>query len=82
MKRSKISCLALLVSLLSINIGCKNTSSSEVIGPYGNKIEEDLNSLNIIEDNYRNYYEIFVYRFRIQWNLVNANSSFSFISQI
>ena len=42
MKRSKISCLALLVSLLSINIGCKNTSSSEVIGPYGNKIEEDL----------------------------------------
>lgn len=64
MKRSKISCLALLVSLLSINIGCKNTSSSEVVGPYGNKIEEDLNSLNIIEDNYRNYYEIFVYSFR------------------
>ena len=64
MKKSKISCLALLIPLLSVNVGCNNTSSSEVVGPYGHKIEEDLNSLNIIEDNYRNYYEIFVYSFR------------------
>lgn len=37
-------------------MSCKDDS----IGPYGKKIAEDLTSTNIIEDNYRNYYEIYV----------------------
>ncbi len=37
--------------------------SCEKEGPYGNSIEEDLSTTNIIEDNYRNYYEIFVRSF-------------------
>ncbi len=35
-------------------------SCSEKKGPYGNRIEENLTDLNIIEDNYRNWYEIYV----------------------
>ena len=56
MKKLKISCLATLSILLGLLNGCS--------GPYGKKIEQDLENVNIIEDNYRNYYEIFVYSFR------------------
>lgn len=56
MKKNKISCLATLSLLVGLLNGCS--------GPYGKKIEQDLESVNIIEDNYRNYYEVFVYSFR------------------
>lgn len=36
------------------------TEEEEELGPYGKRITEDLVSTNIIDDNYRNYYEIFV----------------------
>ncbi|MDE6047303.1 MAG: hypothetical protein K2M08_01880 [Anaeroplasmataceae bacterium] len=39
-------------------LGC-----TEKNGPYGKHIEEDLTSTNIVDDNYRNYYEIFVRSF-------------------
>ncbi|MDE5867918.1 MAG: hypothetical protein K2H02_03140 [Anaeroplasmataceae bacterium] len=38
-------------------------SCSQKDGPYGKRIEEDLETTNIIDDNYRNYYEIFVRSF-------------------
>lgn len=40
-----------------MGVSCKEVTKE---GPYGVRIEEDLTSTNIIEDNYRNYYEIFV----------------------
>lgn len=35
-------------------------SCSEQIGAYGKRIEEDLKTLNVVDDNYRNWYEIYV----------------------
>lgn len=69
MKITKINWVPIFATLLSIGVGCKNNNISSSISssqpsPYGTKIEEDLANLNIIEDNYRNYYEIFVYSFR------------------
>lgn len=48
----------------SIKVSTSSSSSSSIVSPYGARIEEDLNTLNIIDDNYRNYYEVFVYSFR------------------
>lgn len=58
--------LALIGTCMSCNSTNKSTSESigQEEGPYGFHIEEDLNSTNIIDDNYRNYYEIFVRSFR------------------
>lgn len=50
----------IIFSLLLLSISsCGNKED----GPYGQKIEEDLTSTNILDDNYRNYYEIFVRSF-------------------
>ncbi|MCH5180659.1 MAG: hypothetical protein J1F32_05570 [Erysipelotrichales bacterium] len=53
-KNKLLSIVALL--LAGTCMSCQN-------GPYGKHIEEDLKTTNIIEDNYRNYYEIFVRSF-------------------
>ncbi len=49
-------CLSVLC--LIVFIAC--TSCTKKQAPYGTRIEEDLTTLNKIEDNYRNWYEIFV----------------------
>ncbi|MBD5390557.1 alpha amylase [bacterium] len=56
----KIKKLFLIMSLVLIGVcfGCTENN-----GPYGKRIEEDLTSTNILDDNYRNYYEIFVRSF-------------------
>jgi glycosidase len=51
--------------LLALCVGCKPDNPTPPTpepqkGPYGYHIEEDLTTTNIIEDNYRNYYEIYV----------------------
>ena len=57
----------LLAVTLSLVTGCKSSCDKNKVDPYDGKfgkiIEEDLVSTNIIEDNYRNYYEIFVRSF-------------------
>lgn len=58
LKKLLVSCMA-LVSLITL-IGC---GEDPYAGEYGKRIEEDLTTLNIIDDNYRNYYEIFVMSF-------------------
>lgn len=55
MKKFLLMMLLLCLSTLS---GCKK--EDPYAGQYGKKIEEDLTTTNIIDDNYRNYYEIFV----------------------
>ena len=51
--------LVLITILLTFSIvSCKK--EDPYAGPYGKKIAEDLTSENILDDNYRNYYEIFV----------------------
>lgn len=50
-----------VVALLLIGL-CISCAEEE--GPYGKYISEDLETTNIIDDNYRNYYEIFVRSFR------------------
>ena len=48
--------------LLSFSmVSCKK--EDPYAGPYGKRIVEDLTSTNILDDNYRNYYEIFVRSF-------------------
>ncbi len=57
--------LLLIMSILSVTTitGCKNKKEDPYKGEYGKRIEEDLVTTNIIDDNYRNYYEIFVMSF-------------------
>ena len=59
--------IMLLLCTLTLFTGCKSSCKKDKTDPYdgkfGKKIEEDLISTNIIEDNYRNYYEIFVRSF-------------------
>jgi glycosidase len=53
-------CVAMLLTLC---VSCKEhvpPSQPPALGPYGYYIEEDLTTTNIIDDNYRNYYEIYV----------------------
>ena len=59
MKIRKICLLSILITLIFTILSC----SDEKYGEYGYRIEEDLNSINIIDDNYANYYEIFVRSF-------------------
>lgn len=51
-----------IMGLLTLCVGCHKDvpPSPPTPGPYGYYIEEDLTSTNIIDDNYRNYYEIYV----------------------
>ncbi len=52
-------CLVLFcLIILGLCMGC-----CEEKGSYGNRIEENLTDLNVIEDNYRNWYEIYVSSF-------------------
>ncbi len=53
--------LIMLILCLGAFTGCKK--EDPYAGAYGKKIEEDLITTNIIDDNYRNYYEIFVQAF-------------------
>ena len=53
--------LIMLFVTLGLLSGCNNTDPYD--GEFGKRIEEDLTTTNIIEDNYRNYYEIFVRSF-------------------
>ena len=53
--------LIMLILCLGALTGCKK--NDPYAGAYGKKIEEDLITTNIIDDNYRNYYEIFVQAF-------------------
>ena len=77
MKLAKLNCLLATMIMVGLCAGCDKTStpstqqpslestpSEEVVGPYGKKIVEDLQTTNILDDNYRNFYEIFVYSFR------------------
>ena len=58
LKKLLVSFMALL-SFITL-VGC---GEDPYAGEYGKRIEEDLSTLNIIDDNYRNYYEIFVMSF-------------------
>ncbi len=50
----------MILSLFAVT-SCQHKHEQEnIIGPYGKYIEEDLTTTNIVDDNYRNYYEIFV----------------------
>lgn len=59
----------LLIMLLLVTLGllpsCKSSCNKPdpYDGEFGKRIEEDLTTTNILEDNYRNYYEIFVRSF-------------------
>lgn len=53
----------LFLITLSCLTACKKEQVDPYAGQFGKPIEEDLVSTNIIEDNYRNYYEIFVRSF-------------------
>ncbi len=59
MKNIKRLLTLIIISILLLTF----SSCRKEDGPYGQKIEEDLTSTNIIDDNYRNYYEIFVRSF-------------------
>lgn len=61
MKKRIISVVLLVAMLTSLLAGCGNNVDSKVTE---NKIDYDYyQDLNVIDDNYRNYYEIFVYSF-------------------
>ena len=62
MKRIRRICTLCTVMLSALCVGCNRQvpPSPPQPGPYGYHIEEDLTTTNIIDDNYRNYYEIYV----------------------
>ena len=74
MKRRRICLLILLMVFVFTLTGCNEktgiteggtpTVTEKFYGEYGYKIEEDLVTTNMIDDNYDNYYEIFVRSFR------------------
>lgn len=57
----KILAFQLILMTMLIGLCCSCTNSESL--PYGTRIEEDLSTVNMIDDNYRNYYEIFVRSF-------------------
>lgn len=57
--RNMIKKILLLISTMILALTIISCSDS----PYGKEIEEDLTTTNIIDDNYRNYYEIYVRSF-------------------
>lgn len=54
MKKIRKILMLIAFSLVGVCAACTED------GPYGKRIVEDLTTTNIVEDNYRNYYEIFV----------------------
>ena len=60
--RTKLFIMLFLIPLTLLT-SCNTNDEDPYAGKFGKKIEEDLVSTNIIEDNYRNYYEIFVRSF-------------------
>lgn len=71
MKNRRICLLVLLFGLILTLVSCGKTQTPEktptperIFGEYGYVIDQDLTTTNIIDDNYRNYYEIFVRSFR------------------
>lgn len=64
MKKRLISSLLILAMLATTLTGCGSKIQDEASQVTENKVEYDYyQELNIIDDNYRNYYEIFVYSF-------------------
>ncbi|MDE5546188.1 MAG: hypothetical protein K2I88_01865 [Anaeroplasmataceae bacterium] len=59
MKAIKKIFLVMALVLTGLSIGCTDSKS----GKYGKHIDENLTAPTIIDDNYRNYYEIFVRSF-------------------
>jgi glycosidase len=57
--KKKVCLLAILITLILALASCGKGK----YGEYGYRIEEDLKTTNIIDDNYGNYYEIFVRSF-------------------
>lgn len=53
----------LFIFLLSLALFSCDKNVEEPDGAYGKRISEDLTTTNILDDNYRNYYEIFVRSF-------------------
>ena len=58
LKKLLVGFMAILSSITLMGCG-----EDPYAGEFGKRIEEDLTTLNIIDDNYRNYYEIFVMSF-------------------
>lgn len=64
MKKRLISSLLILAMLATTLTGCGSKIQDEASQVTENKVEYDYyQELNVIDDNYRNYYEIFVYSF-------------------
>ena len=64
MKRRGISLLLIIAMLATMLTGCDNKIKDEKSQVTENVMEYDYyQELNVIDDNYRNYYEIFVYSF-------------------
>lgn len=64
MKKRLISSLLILAILATTLTGCGSKIQDEASQVTENKVEYDYyQELNVIDDNYRNYYEIFVYSF-------------------
>ncbi len=60
MKLKLLSTSLLLITIAGSICGCNSKEYDET---YGYRIDEDLSEVEIIDDNYRNYYEIFVRSF-------------------
>ena len=60
MKLKLLSTSLLLITIAGSICGCNSKECDET---YGYRIDEDLSEVEIIDDNYRNYYEIFVRSF-------------------
>lgn len=64
MKKRLISCLLIIAMLATVLTSCGSGIKDEGSQVTENKIDYDYyQELNVIDDNYRNYYEIFVYSF-------------------
>lgn len=64
MKKKIISLLLVSVMLVTMLMGCEQKKQDEGSQITENVMEYDYyQDLNIIDDNYRNYYEIFIYSY-------------------
>ena len=64
MKRRIVSLLLVLMMLVTMLTGCEQKMKDEGSQVTENVVEYDYyQELNVVDDNYRNYYEIFVYSF-------------------
>ena len=55
--------ICLLIIVLSLSLVLASCGKGEY-GEYGYHINEDLETINVLDDNYQTYYEIFVRSFR------------------